>query len=278
VKPKLGETLLVHVALLLASAAVLYPVLWVVRMAFSEDAFAASGRAFQASGRNFSAFFFAKDFYGRPLFFIQLGNSLLVAGASTIFGVLTATSAAYGFSRFAFPLRNAGLRAMLVSQMFPAVVTGVPLLFILDNLGLFGSTAGLVVVYSTTSVPFSIWMLKGYFDAIPRDLEESARLDGASSFTIFRRIMLPLVRSGIGITALFSFMTAYNEFIMAALFLDDAAEYTLPITLQQQVGGFDPNWGVFAAGSIVLSIPIVLLFFYVQKQMTSGMMAGAVKG
>lgn len=277
-KPRLGETILVHAALLVASVCVLYPVLWVVRMAFSDQAFVAAGREFHASGKNFSDFLFAKDFYGRPLFFIQLGNSLLVAGASTIFGVLTATSAAYGFSRLSFPLRSAGLRGMLVSQMFPAVVTGVPLLFILDSLGLFGSMAGLIIVYSTTSVPFSIWMLKGYFDAIPKDLEESARLDGASSFTIFRRVMLPLVRSGIGITALFSFMTAYNEFIMAALFLDDAAEYTLPITLQQQVGGFDPNWGVFAAGSIVLSIPIVLLFFYVQKQLTSGMLAGAVKG
>jgi arabinogalactan oligomer/maltooligosaccharide transport system permease protein len=278
VKPRPLATLATHLGLMLAAAVVLYPVLWVVRTAFSDEAVMTSSAAFHATGKNFAAFFFAKDFHGRPLFWIQLGNSLLVSGASTVFGVLTAVSAAYGFSRFAFPLRDAGLRAMLVSQMFPAVVTGVPLLFILDALGLFGTTAGLVLVYATTSVPFSIWMLKGYFDAIPKDLEESARLDGASSFFVFRRVMLPLVRSGIGITALFSFMTAYNEFIMASLFLDDASDYTLPITLQQYVGGFDPSWGVFAAGSIVLSIPIVLLFFYVQKQLTSGMLAGAVKG
>lgn len=277
-KPRPLATVATHLGLMLAAAVVLYPVLWVVRTAFSDEAVMTSSAAFHATGKNFGAFFFSKDFHGRPLFWIQLGNSLLVSGASTVFGVLTAVSAAYGFSRFAFPLRNAGLRAMLVSQMFPAVVTGVPLLFILDMLGLFGTTAGLVLVYATTSVPFSIWMLKGYFDAIPKDLEESARLDGASSFFVFRRVMLPLVRSGIGITALFSFMTAYNEFIMASLFLDDASDYTLPITLQQYVGGFDPSWGVFAAGSIVLSIPIVLLFFYVQKQMTSGMLAGAVKG
>ena len=277
-KPRLLSTLLTHVALALGVLTVLYPVLWVVRTSFSEEAVVASGEAFHATGKNFAAFFFAKDFYGRPLFFIQLGNSLLVSAAATIIGVLTAVSAAYGFSRFAFPLRKAGLRAMLVSQMFPAVVTGVPLLFLLDALGLFGSTAGLVLVYATTSVPFSIWMLKGYFDAIPKDLEESARLDGASSFFIFRRVMLPLVRSGIGITALFSFMTAYNEFIMASLFLDDASAYTLPVTLQQYVGGFDPSWGIFAAGSIVLSIPIVVLFFYVQRALTSGMLAGAVKG
>jgi arabinogalactan oligomer / maltooligosaccharide transport system permease protein len=278
VKPDLPRAIATYAVLTLAAVIVLYPVLWVVRTAFSDEAVMTSSAAFHATGKNFAAFFFAKDFHGRPLFLIQLGNSLLVSGAATIFGVLTAVSAAYGFSRFAFPLRNAGLRAMLVSQMFPAVVTGVPLLFILDALGLFGTTAGLILVYATTSVPFSIWMLKGYFDAIPKDLEESARLDGASSFFVFRRVMLPLVRSGIAITALFSFMTAYNEFIMASLFLDDASEYTLPVTLQGYVGGFDPSWGIFAAGSIVLSIPIVVMFFYVQKALTSGMLAGAVKG
>ncbi len=277
-KPRLATTILTHCVLAFAALAVLYPVLWVVRTAFSDEAVIASNAAFHATGKNFAAFFFAKDFNGRPLFFLQLGNSLLVGGAATVIGVLAAVSAAYAFSRFAFPLRKAGLRAMLVSQMFPAVVTGVPLLFLLDALGLFGSTAGLVLVYATSSVPFSIWMLKGYFDAIPKELEEAARLDGASSFFIFRRVMLPLVRSGIGITALFSFMTAYNEFIMASLFLDDASNYTLPITLQEYVGGFDPSWGVFAAGSIVLSIPIVVLFFYVQRAMTSGMLTGAVKG
>ncbi len=278
-KTRLRDVVLTHLMLLVASTAVLYPVLWVVRLALSADGgLSQAGADLHPSTKNFHDFFFAHDFYGRPLFLIQLGNSLLVSGTATLFGVLCALSAAYGFSRLSFPLREAGLRGMLVSQMFPAVVTGVPLLFILDMLGLFGTTAGLVLVYATSSVPFSIWMLKGYFDAIPKDLDEAARLDGASSFLVFRRIMLPLVRPGIGITALFSFMTAYNEFIMASLFLDDVTDYTLPVTLQQYVGGFDPSWGIFAAGSLVLSLPIVLLFFYVQKQMVGGLVAGAVKG
>jgi arabinogalactan oligomer/maltooligosaccharide transport system permease protein len=281
-KPRAFEVVLVHVALFLASLAVLYPVLWVLRLALSpEGRLAPTGPLpipDAVSLASFSEFVFAKDFEGRPIFFIQLGNSLLVSGTATLVGVMCALSAAYGFSRFAFPLREAGLKAMLISQMFPAVVTAVPLLFLLDALGLFGTTAGLVLIYATSSVPFSIWMLKGYFDVIPRDLDESARLDGASSFIIFTKIMLPLVRPGIGITALFSFMTAYNEFIMASVFLDDVTRYTLPVTLQQSVGGFDPNWGVFAAGSLLLSLPVVLVFFFVQRQMVEGLTAGAVKG
>ena len=281
-KPRALEVVLVHVALFLASLAVLYPVLWVLRLALSpEGRLAPTGPLpipDAVSLASFSEFVFAKDFEGRPIFFIQLGNSLLVSGTATLVGVMCALSAAYGFSRFAFPLREAGLKAMLISQMFPAVVTAVPLLFLLDALGLFGTTAGLVLVYATSSVPFSIWMLKGYFDVIPRDLDESARLDGATSFMIFRKIMLPLVRPGIGITALFSFMTAYNEFIMASVFLDDVTRYTLPVTLQQSVGGFDPNWGLFAAGSLLLSAPVVVVFFYVQRQMVEGLTAGAVKG
>ncbi len=281
-KPRVLEVIFTHVVLLLAVAGVLYPVLWVVRLATSPSgALAPTGPLpipDEVSLRSFERFLFAEDFYGRPIFFLQLGNSLLVSGAATVIGVLFALTAAYGFSRFAFPLRQAGMRAMLISQMFPAVVTAVPLLFLLDAMGLFGTTAGLVLIYATSSVPFSIWMLKGYFDVLPRDLDESARLDGASSFTIFWKILLPLVRPGIGITALFSFMTAYNEFIMASVFLDDVTRYTLPVTLQQSVGGFDPDWGLFAAGSLVLSLPVVLVFFFVQRQMVEGLTAGAVKG
>jgi arabinogalactan oligomer / maltooligosaccharide transport system permease protein len=282
VRPRLWELLVVYGVLLVMSAVVLYPVLWVVRLALTEGGRLSSSSALpwpdEPSLQNFSDFVFARDFQGRYIFFVQLGNSLLVSAAATVVGVLFALTASFAFSRFVFPLRETGLRAMLTSQMFPAVVTAVPLLFLLDAMGLFGTTAGLVLIYSTSSVPFSIWMLKGYFDTIPRDLDESARLDGASSWIVFKDILLPLVRPGVGITALFSFMTAYNEFIMASIFLDDVTRYTLPVTLQQSVGGFDPNWGLFAAGSLVLSTPIVLLFYFVQKELVSGMTAGAVKG
>ncbi len=272
----------VHAGLLVACAVVLYPVLWVVKTATD-----ASGRMGakgvlpiprEPSLTHFERVVFARDFSGHLVFFDQLGNSIVVSLAATVVGLTFALTAAYAFSRFVFVGRMAGLRAMLVSQMFPAVVTAVPLLFLLDALGLFGTTAGLVLVYATTSVPFSIWMLKGYFDALPKDLDEAALLDGASPWISFRYVLLPLVRPGLSITALFSFMSAWNEFVLAALFLDDVGRYTLPVTLQQSVGGFDPDWGAFAAGSLIVSIPVIALFFVVQKQLVSGLASGAVKG
>lgn len=282
-KPRTIDIVVTHAILLLMSAAVLYPVLWVLKLALTPGGQLGADPSplpipDHVSFSNFSAFLLAKDFNGNPLFLYQLGNSLLVSGVATLIGVLFALSAAFAFSRFAFTGRESGLKLMLISQMFPAVVTAVPLIVILDGLGLFGTTAGLVLIYATGSVPFCIWMLKGFFDTIPRDLEESARLDGAGSFVIFWKIMLPLVRPGIAVTALFSFMTAWNEFIMASIFLDDVTRYTLPVTLQQSVGGYDPNWGLFAAGSLVLSIPVVLVFFFVQRHMVQGLTAGAVKG
>jgi len=283
VKPRWPEVIVTHAVLLFMSAVVLYPVLWVLKLALTQGGQIGADPSplplpNSLDFSNFGAFLFAKDFNGNPLFWYQLGNSLMISGVATLIGVMCALSAAYGFSRFTFVGRESGLKLMLISQMFPAVVTAVPLLFILDSLALFGTTAGLVLIYSTASVPFCIWMLKGFFDTLPRDLEESARLDGAGHWVIFSKIMLPLVRPGIAVTALFSFMTAWNEFIMASIFLDDVTKYTLPVTLQQSVGGYDPDWGMFAAGSLILSIPVVVVFFFVQRHMVAGLTAGAVKG
>ena len=154
----------------------------------------------------------------------------------------------------------------------------VPLYLLINALGLVDSVAGLVVVYATTSLPFCVWMLKGYFDTIPRELEEAAVIEGASAGRIFWRIVLPLAKPAIAITALFSFMTAWNEFIQAATFMDQELMYTAPVGLRFFVGGFQQQWGYFAAGSIIVSIPVVLLFFYLQKYLVSGLTAGSVKG
>src|SRR2546421_285369 len=126
--------------------------------------------------------------------------------------------------------------------------------------------------------PFARWMLNGYFDTIPKELEEAAVIEGASAGKIFWRIVLPLAKPAVAITALFSFMTAWNEFILAATFMDKENMYTAPVGLRFFVGGFSQQWGYFAAGSIIVSIPVVLLFLYLQKYLVSGLTAGGVKG
>jgi arabinogalactan oligomer/maltooligosaccharide transport system permease protein len=169
--------------------------------------------------------------------------------------------------------------SFLVSQMFPGTLMLIPLyILIVKVLGLGSTYIGLVLVYAVTAIPFCVWMLKGYFDTIPRELEESARIDGASARQIFLRIVLPLAKPAVAVTALFSFMTGWNEFILAATFMDEELMYTAPVGLRFFVGGYSQQWGYFAAGSIIVAIPVVALFFVLQKYLISGLTAGAVKG
>jgi len=268
----------------------LYPLAWVFTVAFSggqnlmfvnlppDPTTLDRLRTIIPWPHDFSFANFSAVFTDQP-FLLWMLNSAIVAIATTIVGVFMATTAAYAFSRFRFPGRRTGLMSFLVSQMFPGVLMLIPLYIILVQwLGLGSSRIGLVLVYATTAIPFCVWMLKGYFDTIPKELEESALIDGASPRVIFTRIILPLAKPAIAVTALFSFMTAWNEFILAATLMDQETMYTAPVGLRFFVGGFSQQWGYFAAGAIVAAIPVVLLFMYLQRYLVSGLTAGAVKG
>lgn len=266
---------LIHVLLVAWTVGTLYPVLWVFKMAFTPGQSFTSGLSLIPKEPSFENFVYL---FTEVPYFTWFLNSLVVAALTTVVGILFATTAAYAFSRFSFPGREAGLLSFLVTQMFPGVMMMIPLYLIISRLGLLDSTGGLVLVYSTTSLPFSVWMLKGYFDTIPKELEESAVMDGASRSVIFWRIILPLARPAVAVTALFSFMTAWNEFILAATFMNQELTYTLPVGLRLFVGEFASEWGHFSAGAILASVPVVALFFYLQEHLVGGLTAGSVKG
>jgi arabinogalactan oligomer/maltooligosaccharide transport system permease protein len=279
-----------HVLLVLATLYAIYPVLWVLSIAFSgkqnlaiadvpsDPTFWDRLRAVVPWPSEVSLSNFTSVFADQP-FATWIVNSAIVSVATTILGVFLACTAAYAFSRFRFPGRQTGMMSFLVSQMFPGTLMLIPLYIILVKWLNLGSTrTGLVLAYSTTAIPFCVWMLKGYFDTIPRDLEEAALIDGASPATIFWRIVLPLAKPAVAVTALFSFMTGWNEFILAATLIDKESMYTAPVGLRFFVGGFSQQWGFFAAGAVIVSIPVVALFLYLQKYLVSGLTAGSVKG
>ncbi|GHG62522.1 sugar ABC transporter permease [Comamonas sp. JC664] len=271
----------IHAGLTLLCMATLYPVLWVVKMALSPtDGLALTANPFPetVTFEHFRQVLSGTDAAGRWVFGRQLMASIVVSGATTLVGLTLAVSAAYALSRFRFPGKEGGMQALLVTQMFPATLMMVPIYSILQKLHLLDSLSGLVLVYATTALPFCIWNLKGYFDTLPRELEEAAVMDGASTFQVFIRVVLPLARPALAVTALFSFMTAWNEFILAATLLNDPSRFTLPVALQRYVGEHKVEWGKFAAGALIVSAPVMALFFALQKHLVGGLTAGGVKG
>jgi arabinogalactan oligomer/maltooligosaccharide transport system permease protein len=275
------ESLLVHALLVCAVAFALYPILWVVSLALSGTSTLEAkviplieAPTLDHLREVVSTTTQATEWlFGRQLF-----NSLVVASATGLMGVAIAIPAGYALARFDMVGKDAGLRALLATQMFPAVASAVPLYILLDRLGLLSSRTGLVLCYASTSVPFAIFQLRAAFEAIPVDLEEAAMVDGATRWQAFLRVVLPAARPAIAVTALFAFMTAYNEFILAATLLGKEEMYTLPVVLQHYVGEHDANWPAFAAGALLVSAPVMALFYLVQRHLVAGLTAGAVKG
>jgi arabinogalactan oligomer / maltooligosaccharide transport system permease protein len=280
-RPPVWLRVVTYAGLSLMCAVVLYPVLLVIKKAFEPGhsfALSPSPVPSEVTLDHFRELVGTSGHGGQPLFLRYALNSALVALATTAVGLVLSTTAAYALSRYRFAGRRTSLTAFLAVQMFPATLLLMPLYVLLDRLGLLSSLTGLVLVYSTTAIPFCVWTLKGYFDSLPRELEEAARIDGASPWGVFFRVVLPLAKPGLAVTALFSFMTAWNEFILASTFLTDESSYTLPVLLKSTVGEYSARWGLFAAGALLTSIPVMALFYLLQRYLVGGLTAGSVKG
>jgi arabinogalactan oligomer/maltooligosaccharide transport system permease protein len=268
----------------LAVCFALYPVLWVVALAFSGSRPPTAEMLpipHDPTLANFTEV--VTTTRATPdgtvwLFGRQLMNSLVVSLVTAAVGIVIAVPTAYALARFKFLGKERGVRALLATQMFPTVASLIPLYLMLDRLGLLNSRTGLVVCYAATSVPFAIFQLRAAFEAIPVDLEEAAMVDGATRFEAFLRVVLPAARPAIAVTALFAFMSAYNEFILAATLLNKAEMFTLPIVLQSYIGEYDARRELFAAGALLVSVPVMALFYVAQRHLVAGLTAGGVKG
>ncbi|MEW5865969.1 MAG: ABC transporter permease subunit [Bacillota bacterium] len=265
----------IHAVLIAACTASVYPFLRVVSISLRPgNALLSTNLALIPPGATFANYrtvIFDRDFT------IWLWNSLVVSAAAVLVGLMLAATAAYAFSRWKFPGRRQGLLFLLTSQMIPAGMLLLPIYIMVVRLNLFNTYTGMAIAYSVSAVPFSIWLLKGYYDTIPRELEEAALVDGAGPLTAFYRVIIPLSTPALAIAGLFSFMTAWNDFMMARVMLQKPDMFTWTVGFQKLMDQFSTQWGVFAAASVLIAIPAMALFLYSSRWLLSGMTLGGVK-
>lgn len=210
-------------------------------------------------------------------FIKPMGNSLLVAGVTTLVSLLVSMLAAYAFSRFRFPGRKVFMIMFLTNNMFPTVLLLIPLYSIMRSMGILYTPIALILSYTTFTIPFSVWLLNGYLNDLPKSLEEAAMVDGASRSQAFLRIIFPVLIPCLVATGAYIFMTSWNEYTFAVLFTNETSR-TIPVALKNLIGQLGVQWDLLTAGGIITIIPVCIMFFFAQKRLVAGLTAGAVKG
>jgi multiple sugar transport system permease protein len=215
---------------------------------------------------------------GQSTFLLALRNSVVVCIGTTLVAMVFGTLAAYAFARFNIPHKRTLLLIVLGSQLLPAVSVIIPLFRMFRSAGLLDSLLALILAYSTFSMPFVVWIMAGYFQTVPRELEDAARIDGASRFQAFIRVALPLALPGLGATAVFTLLNAWDEFFFALIFTSSYASKTLPVAIAEFIGRHSVNWGLLVTGGFIASLPPIVLSLAFYRYIVSGLAAGGVKG
>jgi arabinogalactan oligomer/maltooligosaccharide transport system permease protein len=277
------KRILIHITLIIASIIAVYPALRVITISLrpNDTLLTTSLRIIpeNATLDNYKEVLFGAPEKNRQSdFFLWLWNSISVVSVTSVISMILAAVSAYAFSRFKFPGRAAGLVFLLTTQMIPAGMLLLPLFIMLAQLKMINTALGLIIAYSVSSVPLTIWTLKGYYDTIPVDLEEAALIDGANRFTVFTKIILPLSTPALAIAFLFSFMGGWSEYLVARVVLQRNDMFTWPLGIFTFAQQFTVSWGQFSAASVLIAIPIMALFLYSSKWLISGLTLGSVKG
>ncbi|MGW0839168.1 sugar ABC transporter permease [Streptomyces sp. NPDC002787] len=271
----LAGTLVSHTILVVASLVALFPIAWLVFLSLGPDK-----DDYLHPGRIFGKMTF--DNYSFVLqetpFFDWLVSTLVVSLGTTVIGVLIAATTGYAVSRMRFPGYRKFMWVLLVTQMFPVAVLMVPMYEILSELKLIDSYLGLILVYCSTAVPYCAWLLKGYFDTIPFEIDEAGRVDGLTPFGTFARLILPLAKPGLAVAAFYSFITAFGEVAFASTFMLSDTKYTFAVGLQSFVSEHDAQRNLMAATAVLVAIPVSAFFYLVQKNLVTGLTAGGTKG
>ncbi|MEU7907384.1 sugar ABC transporter permease [Actinoplanes sp. NPDC049118] len=270
-----AASIAIHATLIIAALIAIFPIAWVVLSSLKPGVWIQTSELSLIKEPTLDNY---KYVLTETMFPRWALNSLIVAVATTAIGVLMSATSGYALSRFNFPGRRQLLLVFLVTQMFPVSILIVPIYVIMANLGLINTHGSLVIAYLTIAVPFCSWMLKGYFDSISTELDEAARIDGCGPFSTFWRIILPLARPGIAVTAFFTFLTAWGEVAYATAFIQQESRFTLGYGLQQFVPAFNPQWEYLTASAVLITLPAAVVFFFAQRHLVSGLTAGAVKG
>jgi len=261
----------------------IFPVLWIVSAALNPVNDLGNQQLIPANA-NFDNF---RELSTNPIFpfFTWLWNSLKISVLSTLLTLSLTTMAAFAFSRFRFKGRQSLLKSILLIQSFPNLLAIVALFTIIKQIGdvipSFGLNThlGLILVYSGGAMGMNIWLMKGYMDTIPRDIDESAHVDGATDWQVFSRLLLPLLRPILVVIGILSFIGTYGEFIIARTLLTKREMQTAMVGLQIFTAGqYTQNWGVFAAGALIAALPIMIIYLILQDQIVGGLTQGAVKG
>ena len=276
-----SRKILLNTVALLVALITLFPILYMVSTAFKgqNEIFSLTPHPvpLHPTLRNFRVVLNG-SVIGHP-YWTFLKNSLFVTLVSVALSSLIALLAAIGMARFRFRFRTTYLIMLLIVQMLPQQALVIALYLDFRSLNLLDSLVGLIFVYTAFALPVTIWMLRNFVKAVPREMEEAASIDGAGSWTIFWRILLPLVAPGLVATSVFAFIFAYNEFIFALTFLGvDQPKFTLPLYVQYFYGRNGADWGAIMAASTLFTIPVMIFFFLVQRRLAAGLVAGAVKG